>query len=248
MVRAALLQFDICWENVAANITKVSSLLNGFGPGDLDVIVLPELWTCGFTMNTQAHRTQKAGAAYMTQLSRELDCAIIGGLPAKVASGQQNRCYLFQKGTVSHYSKVKTFKYAGEHLKYKAGSELCLWEVAGFRVAPFVCYDLRFPELARSQMPAAELLIYVANWPQTRIYHWRQLIIARAIENLCYVIGVNRTGKDGNELSYPGASMVVDPTGAIVRDCGAEEGAFLAELDPGLVANTRRQWPFLDDC
>lgn len=247
MARIGLIQFDILWENVDGNVEKVGNLLADAGHANYDLLVLPELWTCGFTMNHEAHKTRDAGLAAMKAFSKDYGCAVLGGLPAKTETGQENRCYLVQEDEEKHYAKIKAFKYAGEHLKYEQGSQSQRWDVAGFKLSPFVCYDLRFPELARNTIPQSNLISYVANWPSTRNHHWRHLLVARAIENLCFVIGVNRVGRDGAGLDYLGSSMVVAPNGDLVLDAGDVEGVHVAEVDPSDVAKLRKSFPFLDD-
>ncbi len=247
MATIGLLQLDIVWENVTANIAKIRGLLADTGPGEVDLLVLPELWSCGFTMNREAHKTFDAGLAFMHELSDAWQCAVLGGLPAPVAGGQENRCYLVTGDQSRYYAKIKVFKYAGEHEKYLPGETSCRWSVAGFVLSPFICYDLRFPELARPMVPETDLFSYVACWPSTRVHHWRALLIARAIENQAYVIGCNRVGRDGAGLGYPGSSMIVGPKGEIVLDAGDSEGFFRAEITPETVATVRDELPFLKD-
>lgn len=251
MARIGLLQFDIAWEDPAGNVAKVNELvregLAAQGNPALELLVLPELWICGFTMNLEAYKMFEAGHQAMVALSKEHNCAVLGGLPHQVKDGQQNRCYLIEGDQSTAYAKIKTFTFAGEHKKYRRGDEKLRLSVAGFQLSPFVCYDLRFPELPRAMVPETNMISYVANWPAVRVHHWRQLLIARAIENLSYVIGVNRVGRDGAGLDYNGQSLVVGPKGDIVLDCGDGEGLFLADIQPQEVADTRATWPFLDD-
>jgi len=246
-MKLGLVQLDILWEDVTGNIASVRRLLETVNPGDIDLLVLPELWTCGFTMNQLAHRTFDAGIAYMHEVSKSLGCRVLGGLPRKTETGQENRCYVVDGDQRRHYAKIKAFKYAGEHKKYEQGNIRRRWNLGPFTLSPFICYDLRFPELPRECMPDANLLCYVACWPKARVHHWRQLLIARAIENQCYVVGVNRVGRDGAGLDYSGSSLVVDPLGAIVLDAGDQEGLYHAEIDANLATETRERFPFLRD-
>ena len=247
MARVGLIQFDILWEDVEANIERVERLLDACDNKDFDLLILPELWVCGFTMNLEAHKTFDAGHAAMKDLSQKYNCPILGGLPRKTDDGQQNRCYLVDGEKSLSYAKIKAFKFAGEHKKYQPGNDCHRWDVAGFQLSPFVCYDLRFPELPRSMVPQSNLFTYVANWPEPRIHHWRQLMVSRALENLSYVIGVNRVGKDGAGLNYVGASMVVAPDGEVLLDARDKEGVFAVDIDPAEVARIRQMWPFLED-
>ncbi len=246
MSTIGLLQFDILWENPTGNIAAVQKLCKD--AKDLDLLILPELWICGFTMNNEAYKTRDAGLQAMQQLSAELGCAVLGGLPQRSGDGQQNCCYLVRSGQEPLvYIKNKAFKFAGEHLKYQQGTEQQCWSCAGFQLSPFVCYDLRFPELARGMVPQANLFSFIANWPSPREHHWRSLLMARAIENQAYVIGVNRIGSDPTGLDYPGASLVISPAGEILLDAGGQEGLFCLELDPQLPGQIRQRFPFLKD-
>lgn len=247
MVRVGLVQFDIRWEDAPANVRQVKDLLAAAEHDRYDLLVLPELWICGFTMNHEAWRTFDTGLACMQAIADTYDTAVLGGLPHRVQDGQENRCYLVTNNTVEHYAKMRVFKFAGEHEKYQQGEHRKRWSVAGFQLSPFICYDLRFPELVRPMMPDTNLITYVANWPSPREQHWRQLLVARAIENLSYVIGVNRIGRDGAGLDYPGASLVVDPTGKILLDAKQAEGIFTLDIDPAFVNETRNKFRFLDD-
>ena len=247
MANVGLLQFDILWEDPQGNIEKVQALLQGGSSGNCDLIVLPELWICGFTMNKEAHLFFEEGLAFMKKISSDYDCAVMGGLPWRGEEGQENRAYLVHGAQVKAYTKLKAFKFAGEHLSYEQGSQPCRWVACGFNLSPFICYDLRFPELAREMVPKTNLFVYMANWPMARERHWRQLLIARAIENLAYVIGVNRIGRDGLGNQYSGASLVIDPTGEVLLDAGSEQGLFHADIQAETVAAVRTRWPFLND-
>lgn len=246
-MKVALVQFDILWEDAPGNVAKLRNLLSPYKRGDFDLLILPELWTCGFTMNKDAHKTFALGHDFMTWAHETYGAAILGGLPHQTETGQQNRCYLVDQNGSKSYAKIKVFKFAGEHEKYEPGEDRQLWPLGDFSLAPFICYDLRFPELPRAQMPEANLITYVANWPEARIHHWRALLRARAIENLAYVIGVNRVGRDGAGLDYVGASMVIAPNGDILFDAEAKEGIFIVDIHKQQVDEARQRWPFLND-
>lgn len=246
-MKLGIIQFDILWENAPGNIEKIQQLTDHLKPGDLDLLVLPELWPVGFTMNHDAWRSFDIAVAAMHNLSKKLECSVLGGLPHPVEDGQENRCYLVEGDQRRYYSKIKVFKFAGEHLKYKEGDARKRWDLHGFQLSPFICYDLRFPELPRPMVPETNLISYVACWPKTRVHHWRALLQARAIENLSYVIGCNRVGRDGAGLDYVGSSMVIGPKGEIVLDCGDTEGLFQCEINPEDVAQARQDLPFLND-
>lgn len=246
-VKIALCQWDLAWEDGAANIRRLEQLLDGLEA--VDLIVLPELWPCGFTMNRQAHRHGPAAAHFMEETARLRGCFVMGGLPVCYGEEQFNRALCFcPDGLVgAPYSKIQLFRLAGEHNAYRRGRETRVWPLGSTQVSPFICYDLRFPELARRCALYSQVLIYMANWPGTRIAHWHQLILARAIENQCFVAGVNRTGVDGNGLAYPGHSMVVDPLGNVLCQADEKEGVSVVDLDLAQVEEVRSRLPFLAD-
>lgn len=247
MTQVGIVQFDIQWQDVGANLEKVRKLTSKIRPETYDLIILPELWSFGFAMNRDACRTFESALNFMTMLGYRQRSCIMGGLPRQVPNGQENRCYLVGWGHTDYYAKIKLFKYADEDESYRPGYETRMFYAAGFQICPLICYDLRFPELPRSMIPEANLITYIANWPEERIDHWRTLLVARAIENQTYVIGVNRIGTDGAGLNYPGASMVVSPTGEVLLDCGDQEGVFSIEIEPEYVKKCREKWPFLKD-
>lgn len=248
MAKVALLQLDIQWEDPAANAARVGALTEHLQPGDVDLLILPETWCCGFTMNANAHRFAEAGLSAMKAMSKRLDCPVLGTVPAPAEEGQENRLYWVENGEiVDYYAKIKTFTYAGEHEKFRSGKTIKHWDIAGFQLTPFICYDLRFPELVRAAVPKANLVIYPANWPKARAHHWRALLAARAVENLTYVIGLNRVGVDGNGLEYSGDTMVYAPDGSLILDGGHQEKLWVLDLDPEAVREARTKWPFLND-
>lgn len=248
-MKLSLIQFDIAWEDPQKNAAKLETLLSESNDGPGDLLVLPEMWPCGFTMNPEAHVFGDPGLSAMIDLAQRHRCHVIGGIPAEVEDGQQNKAvWIDADGTIrGRYVKIKTFTFAGEDRFFIAGVVPVLWQLDGLTVSPFICYDLRFPELARRVMPQAQALIYMASWPAPRIHHWRRLLQARAIENQCYVIGVNRIGRDGNGWDYCGGSMVIDPMGDLILDASDREGVFSVGLDPELVRTTRKTFPFLAD-
>ena len=148
---------------------------------------------------------------------------------------------------VASYTKLHPFTLSGERDHYEAGLEIITFACGGFTIAPFICYDLRFPEVFRhAARRGANFFTVIANWPMARLDHWLTLLRARAIENQCYVLGVNRSGQDPS-LLYPGRSMLVDPNGIVQADCGPEEGVLLAQANPALVQTTRKRLPFQHD-
>ncbi|MCB1052810.1 MAG: hypothetical protein H6510_03190 [Acidobacteria bacterium] len=246
-MKVALVQWDLAWEDGAANIQKLKELLKDMEP--VDLVVLPELWPCGFTMSPEAHTHGSDAGQFMEEYARNQGCMVMGGIPVRYGEHQLNRAICCgPDGLVgAPYTKIKAFKMAGEHKAYQPGKETRVWSLGFTSISPFICYDLRFPELARRCALYSQILVYMANWPETRVSHWHNLLVARAIENQSYVIGVNRTGTDGNGLVYPGHSMVVDPLGEVVLQCGRDEQIGIVELDLDAVSAVRKRLPFLAD-
>lgn len=248
MVQIAFVQFDIAWENPEQNVTHINRLLDSYTGPNFDVLILPETWSTGFTMSKNAHQAEDTAKAFMQKLATTYQCQVIGGVAAKIPENQENRCYLFGPNEQpEYYVKNRTFNFNGEHLFFQAGSQPQTWQVGDFRLSPLICYDLRFPELARRVAKQSDGLLYIANWPSVREHHWRSLAIARAIENQCFVVTVNRIGKDGKGLEHPGSSLVIDPLGNILLDAQSQSGVFSINLDAQITSQVRQKWPFLSD-
>jgi len=247
MTEVALVQYDIAWEDPQANIDRIKALFDAYSGKPFDILILPETWPTGFSMNHHGPRVFQEGLTFMEELAKAYHCTVIGGLPTPVDQTQENRCYAISETWRDHYVKNRGFKFAGEHKAYRAGTESRTWQIADLRISPLICYDLRFPELARKVARESDALVYIANWPSAREHHWRSLLVARAIENQCYVMAVNRIGTDGNGLRYPGASMVVNPLGEILFDAGNRSGIFTLEILPETVKSVREKLPFLAD-
>jgi len=211
-LNVALVQTTLAWENPKANRThiedKVSSII-------ADLIVLPEMFSSGFTMNASEVSETMDGETitWLKTLSKTKNAAIVGSLVITENNNYYNRLVFVEpNGTLTTYDKRHTFTLAGEHKVYTAGSEKTNIDYKGFKICPLVCYDLRFPVWARNS-ENYDVLIYVANWPKVRIAAWDALLKARAIENMSYCIGVNRVGLDGNNYEYSGHSAVYDVLG-----------------------------------
>ena len=216
------------------------------------LVLLPEMFATGFSMNVAGiadQATQKT-QAFLAELAAMHDVYVMGGVVVADASGRgRNQCVIYgPKGDeLARYSKIRPFTLGGEADHYEAGEKVEIFEWEGFRVAPFICFDLRFPELFRTAAAkGANLLTVIANWPEKRVAHWECLLRARAIENQAYVIGVNRSGRDPF-LSYPGRSLIIDPNGETLAEAGSGESIVTAQLDPGHVDSFRRSLPFLAD-
>ncbi|MCB1088796.1 MAG: carbon-nitrogen family hydrolase [Verrucomicrobiae bacterium] len=245
-------QTDIAWEDKRANFERIDGLLAGVAVSPGSLLVFPELSTVGFTMNVERVGEPMDGesTAYFSGLARRLACHIIAGIPGRDDSGRGlNEAVCFRPdGTLGErYRKVHLFPLSGEGGHYLAGSEPILTRIDGWAVAPFICYDLRFPELfRRATRQGAELMVVIANWPAVREDHWITLLRARAIENQAYVAGVNRCGSDPN-LEYSGASLIVSPTGEVLARADSSAGVISATLDRELFDGWRGRFPALAD-
>lgn len=252
MTRVAIIQFDTVWQDAEANLQKLSETFEAIAGDSYDVAVLPELFHCGFSMQSERFAETRQGRVYETlkTLAAHYRIYIIAGAALFDTEGQVRNCALVfdRKGNeLACYSKNHTFNYAGEGRHYQAGDRQVLFEIDGIPCSVFICYDLRFPELFRKVMPQAEMVFVIANWPSTRRKHWEILLQARAIENQCFVVGVNRIGEDGNGLQYAGGSMVVDPFGEILSFASADQAVQITELPVERIKRVREQYPFLKD-
>jgi omega-amidase len=252
MINLYGVQLDIAWEDPQANFKRVRKLLEKSAPTKGSLVVLPEMFATGFSMNTAKIAEEDGGptASFLSDLAAYYDVTVIGGLATCCEDSKpRNEAFIFDATgqRIARYCKLHPFTLGGESDCYEAGSEIITFKWNDFTVAPFVCYDLRFPEIFRRAVRrGATLMVVIANWPEARIGHWLTLLQARAIENQCYVVGINRCGFDP-QLRYPGRSVVVDPYGVIVADAGNQERVLCAELDPKLVEMVRAKLPFLPD-
>jgi predicted amidohydrolase len=243
------IQLDSQWESVSANLAKLDAMLKRAGTATNEMVVLPEMFATGFTMNTTAATAKfDAIGSHLRSLAARHGCCIVAGAAASGDGGPENRAVVFgPTGELATYSKLHPFSLGGEKQHYRAGRKIITFDWQGFVVAPIICYDLRFPEIFRAAATrGVTLFTVIANWPISRAEHWMTLLRARAIENQAYVIGVNRVGRDPNTL-YGGRSVVVDPMGIVRADAGDAETTLSCEIDPAAVAETRAKFPFLAD-
>lgn len=244
----ALLQPDIVWQNPIANQQQCEALLADI-PSSTNLIVLPEMWATGFTMtpNEVAEPIEGSSVAWMKRIAQTHNAAVCGSLAIKVGNNFYNR-FVFSHpgGKLGTYDKTHPYTPSGESRIYTAGNESKLIEYAGFRIRPLVCYDLRFPVFARNT-DNYDLLICVANWPAARIQAWNALLRARAIENMVYCVGVNRTGKDAYRLQYPGASAAYNALGdeLVFMEKERTVASFTLHLEE--LHALREKLPFLED-
>lgn len=222
-LRISLVQTPLDWQQPSANRERLMSLLAPL-EGQTDLIVLPEMFTTGFTMSPDEVAEPLSGPTlvWMQQQARSLGAAICGSVVIEDQGYRNRLLFVTPEGEVHHYDKRHLFRMANEHEHYAAGERRSIIEYKGWRILPQVCYDLRFPVWCRNR-DDYDLLLCVANWPAPRRHPWRALLLARAIENQCYVAGVNRVGVDGKGLEYSGDSLLVDFKGQALLDGPAGE-------------------------
>ena len=247
-----LVQANQIWEDKEANYRNYSNILKSIKQ-PTDLIILPEMFDTGFSMNIQLAETWEKNASldYLLELAAEYNAAIYTSMMVKINDTIFNRgVFIFPTGKIETYDKRKSFNLGGEDKYYTPGNTETIVNFRDWKINLQICYDLRFPEIARNYeivgIPKYDLLLYVANWPTTRIEHWNILLKARAIENQSYVIGVNRFGQDGHNLLYSGNSSIIDPLGKI--ECKLEnQMIFTSTLSKLTLINTRISLPFLKD-
>mgnify|MGYP003683235001 CR=1 FL=1 len=244
-LQVCILQQPLVWQNPVENRRNFEVLIRAQSqPSDL--IVLPEMFTTGFSMDS--HKVAEAAdgdtVAWMRELAIETNAVITGSFAASEGDTLPVNRLIWMRpdGSYETYDKRHLFRMAGEHKRYQAGAERLLVEHKGWRICPMICYDLRFPVWCRSQ-DDYDLSIFVANWPAARAYHWSQLLKARAIENLAYVVGVNRIGEDGNGHAYSGDSVILDAEGRALIEPGSEQGVFHATLSATALKQYRERFP-----
>jgi len=246
------LQTDIVWEDKTANYDRVREMLERREGSEPDLIVLPEMFATGFSMNAASIAEPADGPTrdFLGEIAVHCRAHVLAGMVSRGGSGKgRNDAVLMDPSgqEVVRYCKRHPFSYSGEPDHYEAGDDLVVTDLAGWRLCPLICYDLRFPEDFRAAVrQGANLFVVIANWPAAREHHWRSLLVARAIEDQAYVVGVNRCGKDP-KLPYSGASMIIDPRGDTVADAKDPEGPVEAALDLGLLRDYREQFPALND-
>lgn len=259
-LKFTLVQTHLHWEDKEANLQMLEQKINNVQASP-HVIVLPEMFSTGFSMNPELFAEKMDGETVMwmkkTAASKKLILA--GSVIIQENKNYFNRLiWMLPNGQYGFYDKRHLFAFAEEDKHYSAGNKRLIASVNGWKINLMVCYDLRFPVWARQASPAAlqrkeeinleyDVLIYVANWPERRSLAWKTLLQARAIENQCYVIGVNRVGKDGNDIYHSGNSMVIDPLGEILYHKAGEEDVFTIALSKEHLQEVRKKFQFWRD-
>jgi predicted amidohydrolase len=247
-LKLALVQPDTTWESPAGNLEKAAGLIARASAQGAEVAALPEMFTTGFSMNAHSIEGAEARIA-LSSMAKENNINIIAGVAAPVDVKGLNKALAFDTSgaLIAEYAKMHPFSYAGEEKHYTPGQGPVTFDLAGAPSSVFICYDLRFPEIFRSVARDVKVIYLLANWPASRQEHWHALLRARAIENQCYVAGVNRVGADGGGIEYVGGSCVHGPFGEEFLVAGKKEGVSVVDLDIASVESIRSQYPFLND-
>jgi omega-amidase len=239
-----LVQYDVYWEDQKKNISRVEKLLQKYASSP-DIILLPEMFSTGFTMNTGncSETMQGSTVEWMKKASIQYRCMVSGSLVINDEGNYYNRFIAFHNGEIAGiYDKKHLFRMGEEHSWYTSGTNKTEIEFKGWKIAPFICYDLRFPVWMRNT-GHYDLAVVPANWPSKRDDVWQTLLKARAIENLCYVAGVNRIGTDGRNIEYIGHSMVVHPRNGILNPVSSEEKIIETEISLSELKSFRDRFP-----
>lgn len=248
-----LIQANLKWEDKHANLNLFSEKIREIDE-PTEIILLPEMFSTGFSMEAEklAETMDGPTVAWMKRESADNRVIITGSLIIKEENKFFNRLlWVLPNGQVGYYNKRHLFSYAGENGPFSAGNKRLIASVKGWKLNLQICYDLRFPVWARQYVtenqPEYDVLIYLANWPERRSFAWKTLLCARAIENQCYCIGVNRVGVDGKGVNHIGDSMVIGPLGEVLYHCSKEEDLFTIRLEKNELEETRVKFPFLND-
>lgn len=258
MLTITTIQTDLHWENRDANLRMLEDKLRNLEQ-PTEIVVLPEMFSTGFSMRPAELAETMDGETvnWMKAMSARHKVVLAGSVIIEEEGKFYNRfIWMLPNGQYGIYDKRHRFAFAGEDQFYTAGNKRMIASVKGWKINLQVCYDLRFPVWARQQLhtndngepvPEYDVLIYVANWPERRSHAWKTLLCARAIENQCYVIGVNRVGKDGNDIYHSGNTMVIDPLGEVLYHMADEEDIFTITLQREHLENVRSKFPFWRD-
>ncbi len=248
-LKVTVFQCYLFWENIDKNLQNISLRLSAIRE-KTDLIILPEMFNTGFTMNASTLGEPMDGKTmeWMQSTAQHYDCVVTGSIIISEDDKFYNRLiWMRPDGTYDHYDKRHLFALGKEHNTYTAGTKRLIVELKGWKICPVICYDLRFPVWLRNNDTAYDLLLVVANWPEKRALHWRTLIPARAVENQSYVIALNRVGHDGNEVYHSGDSMCISPNGDVVYYKRDEEDVYTFSVNAEELVKIRRQLPFLAD-
>jgi predicted amidohydrolase len=251
-LRVAAIQTDIVWENPSANFERLETKLRTAATAGARLLVLPEMFSCGFSMATErvAEPPDGPSVAFLREQAKSLGVWVCGSVPERSepdAKRPSNTLVLAQPdGKLHRYRKRHPFSFGKEHEHYLAGDDMLTVEIEGLRVSTFVCYDLRFADDFWNLATRTDAYVVVANWPQRRREHWQTLLRARAIENQAWMIAVNRVGEGGDQV-YSGDSTIIDPWGEIIATASRDEVTLFADVDVERVTDARSKFPVLAD-
>lgn len=247
-----LIQTVLHWEDKVANLALLEQKINSIN-NKTEIVILPEMFSTGFSMQPELLSETMEGdtVTWMKRIAASKKIIVTGSVIIKEKENYYNRLiWMLPNGEYGYYDKRHRFGFAGEDKHFSNGNKRLIASVKGWKLNLLVCYDLRFPVWARQQSttePEYDVLVYVANWPQRRNHAWKTLLQARAIENQCYVVGVNRIGQDGNDIRYSGDSMVVDALGEVLYQKENEEDIFTITLEKEKLDEVRSRFPFWKD-
>ncbi len=246
-MRIGVVQLDIAWEEVAENHRRAERRVQEAAALGAQLVVLPEMFACGFSMGAQPEAPGGPTEAFLAELAQGLGVHLVAGVPLLLGERKSNcAVWTTPEGAVQRYAKIHPFSFAREHEHYQPGNRVLTWDIAGLRLTPQVCYDLRFPEPFRLAASDTDAFLVIANWPDRRRAHWQTLLRARAIENQAFVAGVNRVG-DGDGLHYAGDSAIISPWGETLAGASEQEAVLVADLDPAAIRAARLAFPALRD-
>jgi omega-amidase len=254
------IQADLFWQDKQANLEQFAEKIAAI-PEKTQVVVLPEMFSTGFSMEAEKLAEEMDGPTllWMKKTAAARKIILTGSVIIREGSGFFNRLiWMLPTGDYGYYDKRHLFAYGGEHRSYQPGKRRLIGSVNGWKILLLVCYDLRFPVWSRQSSPKQapdqpkeelefDLIIYVANWPEKRNHAWKTLLVARAIENQCYVMGVNRVGEDGNKVAHSGDSVIVDPLGKILYQSPSQTDVFTCSLEKKELEVIRQKFPFWKD-
>lgn len=249
-LKITIFQAYLFWENIDKNLQNISLRLSSGVKEKTDLIVLPEMFNTGFSMNAKELAEEMDGKTmtWMADSAARYDCVVTGSLIIKENNNYYNRMiWMLPTGEYQHYDKRHLFGMGEEDKTYTSGQDKIVVELKGWKIRLAVCYDLRFPVWLRNNDPSYDVLLIVASWPDKRIPHWKALIPARAIENQSYVVAVNRVGHDGKEVYHSGHSMCIDAFGNTVYYKPEDEDLYTFSINYDDLIKIRRDFPFLKD-
>ena len=248
-LRVTSIQSNLVWENKEENLKMFSQKIASISES-VDLIVLPEMFTTGFSMQPEKFAEPMTGNTvnWLKEKAKEKNCVITGSFICEEGGNYFNRLvWMRADGTCSVYDKRHLFSMGDENNHYKAGTKKIIEEINGWKICPLICYDLRFPVWARNTNNY-DVLIYIANWPERRAHPWKTLLLARAIENQCYVVGVNRVGSDGNDMYHSGDSSIINAKGEVISKTQShEECTETVILSYKELVEFRKAFPVMND-